>query len=1095
MKKNRIKTDRLLLGAFALMSSAIGASAASSAPLWLRDVKISPDGSTIAFTYKGDIYTVPADGGIASRLTTSGSYESSPVWSPDSRQIAFSSDHHGSSDVFVMPASGGAVRRLTSFSGSENPEAFSADGKYVYFSAAIQDPAESASFPSSRLSELYQVPVGGGAVKRVLAVPAQRLSVSPDGSFMLYQDDKGIENEWRKHHTSSVTRGLWRYDFKTGRHTSLVDHPGEDRDPVLTPDGKTMLFLSERDGGAMNVYSLPLDDVKAAPKALTSFKEHPVRFLSQGGNGLVAMAWDGEIYTMQPGQKPRKLNVEIVTDDYEAPSIVGVTSGARYSVPSPDGKMVAFTKRGDLFVTSVEYSTTKQITSTPQAESSPTWGTDNRTLYYVSDRSGHPDLYVAKLSRDDDPDFPNATSISDTQVFKGGDVERDNPQVSPDGKKLAYVEDRCRLMVMDIESNKVTQLTDGSLAKARTGIDFSWSPDSRWIAFTAVGRGHDPYMDLAIVNVDGDKPEITPLTESAYFDESPRWSPDGNCVVFISDRFGMRNQASWGSQSDVFAVFVNQDALDRFRLNEEDYKLLIAAEAKAKKEQKDAEKKDVDDKKTKAKDSDAEADNLVNVEREGMEDRLVRLTPFSSNLAGAVMDKKGEKLYFLTSFEKGYDLWQIDLRKGGASIVQKLGAGSAPTMAFDADASNLFLLSGSMMKKISLPGSASNISYNGRMRLDRAAERDYMLEYVRDMEKKKFYVKDMHGVKWDALVDHYRRFLPHINNNYDFSEMLSELLGELNVSHTGSGYRAGGADETTADLGVIYDFNYDGPGLRVAEIVKGGPLAKSASAIKAGDVIMAIDGVEITAETDLAMLLNGLSGHKVLIRVKPAQGDEFDEVVKPISRGAMNDLLYERWVAARAADVDSLSGGRLGYVHIQSMADDSFRRIYTDILGKYNDREGIVIDTRFNGGGRMHEDIEILFSGEKYLTQVVRGVDVCDMPSRRWNKPSIMLQGEANYSNAHGTPWVYKTRGLGKLVGMPVPGTMTSVNWVTLQDPTMYFGIPVIGYRTADGSYLENKQLEPDIKVANTPERLSSGIDDQLRAAVAELLREIDAKQ
>ena len=1082
MKKNRIQTNRFLLAAMALAASSLGLSAAS-APLWLRDVKISPDGSTIAFTYKGDIYTVPSEGGTASRLTTSGSYESSPVWSPDGKQIAFASDHHGSADVFVMPATGGQVKRLTSFSGSETPEAFSADGRFVYFSAVIQDPAESASFPSSRLPELYQVPVGGGAVKRVLATPAQRLSVAPDGSFLLYQDDKGTENEWRKHHTSSVTRGLWKYDFKTGEHTPLVDHAGEDRDPVVSPDGKTMLFLSERDGGSMNVYSLALDNVDAAPKALTSFKEHPVRFLSQGRNGLTAMTWDGEIYTMMPGRKPARLNVEIVADDYYAPSIMNVSSGAQDAVPSPDGKMVAFIRRGDLFVTSVEYPTTKQVTATPQAESAPTWGSDNRTIYYVSDRSGRPDLYVASLTRDDDPDFPNATAISDSSVFKSGNVERDSPQVSPDGKKLAYVEDRCRLMVMDIDSRKVTQLTDGSLAKARMGVDFTWSPDSRWIAFTTVGHGHDPYMDLAIVNVDGKNPEITPLTESAYFDESPRWSPDGSCVVFVSDRFGMRNQASWGSQSDVFAVFVNQHAVDLYHMNEDYYKLLASAESKSKKEKKDS--------------ADDEADDLVKVEREGMADRLVRLTPFSSDLAGAVMDKKSEKLYFLTRVEKGYDLWQLDLRKGGASIAQKLGAGAPPSMAFDADASALFLLSGSMMKKITLPGSAKNITYNARMRLDRAAEREYMLEYVRDMEKKKFYVKDMHGVKWDALVDHYRRFLPHIDNNYDFSEMLSELLGELNVSHTGSGYRASGSpDETTADLGLLYDFDFDGPGLRVAEIVKGGPLAKASSAVKVGDVIVAVDGTEITADTDLASLLNGLAGHKVLIRVKPAKGgDEFEEVVKPITLGAMSSLLYDRWVAARAADVDSLSGGRLGYVHIRSMSDDSFRRIYTDILGKYNDREGIVIDTRFNGGGRMHEDIEILFSGEKYLTQVVRGVDVCDMPSRRWNKPSIMIQGEANYSNAHGTPWVYKTRGLGKLVGMPVPGTMTSVNWVTLQDPTMYFGIPVIGYRTADGSYLENKQLEPDVKVANTPARLAAGIDDQLRVAVDELLRDIDSKK
>lgn len=215
-------------------------------------------------------------------------------------------------------------------------------------------------------------------------------------------------------------------------------------------------------------------------------------------------------------------------------------------------------------------------------------------------------------------------------------------------------------------------------------------------------------------------------------------------------------------------------------------------------------------------------------------------------------------------------------------------------------------------------------------------------------------------------------------------------------------------------------------------------------------------------------------------------------MVIPISGGALNTLLYTRWVKQRAADVDRWSGGRLGYVHIESMGDDSFRSVYSDILGKYNNREGIVIDTRFNGGGRLHEDIEILFSGQKYFTQVVRGREACDMPSRRWNKPSIMVTCEANYSNAHGTPWVYRHRNIGKLVGMPVPGTMTSVSWERLQDPSLVFGIPVVGYRLPDGSYLENSQLEPDIKVANSPETIVKGEDTQLKVAVEELLKELD---
>lgn len=1083
---------RRLLGLATLAASAASLNAATSAPLWMRDVKISPNGEEIAFTYKGDIYKVNAKGGEAIRLTSSPSIDQVPVWSPDSKFIAFASDRAGSNDIYIMSANGGQARRLTSNSVSEIPEAFTPDGKNVLFSANIQDPVKSAQFPNGKLTELYSVPVDGGRVSQILAVPALHVSFAPDGKSFVFEDHKGTENEWRKHHTSSVTRDIWIYNPKTGKPENITAHAGEDRDPVVSSDGKNIIFLSERNGGSMNVYTMPIASPGAEPKALTNFKEHPVRFLSQAKNGTIALGFDGEIYTMAPNGKPQKVNISLVNDDFNQPEFLSIAGSASGAVPSPDGSMVAFVSRGEVFVTSVEYPTTKQISNTPGAEKNISWGADNRSLYYASDRDGQFEIIKATILRKEDPNFPNATVIKEEVILNSKDgLVRENPQVSPDGKSLAFVLDRSRLMLLDLKSGKVSELVPFKLNAGKTGIDFSWSPDSKWIAFTMNDNLHDPYSNIGLVNTVG-TPEISTLVSSGYFDADPKWTADGNAVYFISDRYGMRSHASWGSQNDVMAVFMNQEALDKFRLNEEDAKLAKEAEKEAEKEKKEADEKNKD---KKDKKEDKKEDKGIVVDRNGFEDRIVRLTPYSSDISSAAVNADFDKLYYLSNIENGYDLWKIDLRKGGINVVSKLGTGGANLIPTDKNKS--MLISGGALKKMDFSGEKmTNISYSGRLKLDRAAERKAMFEDMRRQEADKFYVKDMHGVDWNKLTTHYEKFLPHINNNHDYAEMLSEILGELNVSHTGSGFRAGGAIETTGNLGLLYDLDFSGKGLKVAEVVSGGPFAKANSKLEPGMIIQAVNGNPIDEKADFTELFNGLTGKKVVVDIlNPASGQKFQEVVKPISTGAMNNLLYNRWVKNRAADVERLSNGRLGYVHIEGMNDESFRRIYKDILGKYNTKEGIVIDTRFNGGGRLHEDIEVLFSGDKYFTQVKRGTELCDMPSRRWNKPSIMLQGEANYSNAHGTPWVYKHKGLGKLVGMPVPGTMTSVNWITMQDPSLYFGIPVIGYRTADGKYLENSQLEPDIKIANEPTALVAGEDQQLEAAVRELLRQIDEKK
>jgi tricorn protease len=480
----------------------------------------------------------------------------------------------------------------------------------------------------------------------------------------------------------------------------------------------------------------------------------------------------------------------------------------------------------------------------------------------------------------------------------------------------------------------------------------------------------------------------------------------------------------------------------------------------------------------------------IEIDFNNIENRIERLTINSSDLAGFALTEDGSKLFYLVSIEKGYDLWQHDFKEDETKLLEKLGTGAA-SLELDSKGEKLLVVSSKGIFTLDVKNTKTKktVTFKAEVDADAQAKRLAMFEHVKNTVAAKFYNKNLHNIDWNDYCANYQQFLPYIDNYYDFSELLSELLGELNVSHTGSGYRGNSSNlKTTAKIGLLFNLYTKEKGIKVEEVLLGGIFDKADTKVKANCYLTKIDGVDINDNTDFYELLNGKAESEIVLTFKNGN-EEFVEKIKPVA--SENEILYERWIENERAKVEKLSNGKLGYAHIRSMDDASYRSVYSDILGRYNDKEGIVIDTRFNGGGRLHEDIEVLLSGKKYLEQVPRGKKVNEQPTKRWLKPSIMIQGEANYSNAHGTPWVYKEMGIGKLVGMPVPGTMTSVWWENLPESGLYYGIPVAGYIDKNNKFLENEQLEPDIKVANETNILLQNRDQQIEEAVKILLQDL----
>ena len=1060
----------LLLAAALTFTGAL----AQETPQWIRRNAISPDGQTLAFSYKGDIYTVPVSGGEARQITSNRAYDSEPLWTRDGSRIVFSSWREGSKDLFVTGVGGGVPKRLTDLPGGETPLAVTAEGEvyFLWLTSAYLSPGFDG-FPGD--PALYKTNLEGKTPELVTSMTLAALSFNAQGD-VLYEDWKGYEDPLRKHHTSSVTRDIWLYQgtpFNAqGRFTKLTSYIGEDRNPVFAADGKTFYYLSEQDGKTSNVYRSSIDAPDQVTQ-LTFYDKNPVRFLSVADNGTVAYSYNGELYTLEGG----KVEITVTRDEPEKEVNPMSMKSASAMAVSPGGKEIALVMRGDVFVTSVEYGTTRRITNTPEQERGVSFSKDGRTLYYASERGGCWSIYKSSLTNKEDQLFTYSASFKEERVSPEGETSF-QMEVSPDGKWLAYLRDRTELVILPTSgSGKPKSLHKGvNYSYADGDQHFAWSPDSRFLLCNWQAQGGWNNQDIALVSVEDGS--VTNLTQSGYSDGSFRWALGGKAMTWESDKNGYRSHGSWGAEDDIYVMFFDGKAYTDFGRSKEQKeidKMLMGEKAAAKEEKKEK------------KDSVAKKVEKLELDLASREDRIRRLTRHANMMGDHYLTDDGTKLYFTQRLEKNFDLCMLDIEKGDVTVVKKGVMGSFTPAP---DGKSLYIFRGAQLSKLDIAtGKDKAVSFAGDYEFKPQAERSYIFEHCWKQVLEKFYVEDLHGVDWQYYHDNYAAKLSSVNNDFDFADLLSEMLGELNGSHTGARFRPTGGPSLGC-LGILADLAYNGDGVRIAEVLPGGVLSNTDSGIKAGDVITAIEGHPIKAGENWLQYLYNRVDKKTLLTLKTG-GKSKDLIVTPSQSDA--NLLYRRWVRQREEMVERLSGGKVGYVHIKGMDSQSFRELYSRALGKYRACEALIVDTRHNGGGWLHDDLVTFLGGQEYCLFTPRGQYIGHEPFNKWTKPSCVLMGEDNYSDAAGFPYAYKSLGLGKLIGAPVPGTMTAVWWESQVNGLLVFGIPQVGnWGVKDGRYMENFQIEPDILVYNDPASILSGRDLQLEAAVAEMLKEIE---
>jgi len=1039
----------------------------------------------VVFSYAGDLYSVPASGGVARKLTSHPGYEAFARFSPDGRYLAFTGEYDGNREVFLMPAEGGVPVRLTctpvlsrdDISDRMGPNnivmGWTPDGQKIIFRSRM---AEWNDFNG----QLYLVPREGGMPQELPLPRGGFCSFSPDGEKLAFNRIFREFRTWKRYRGGMVD-DIWVYDFKTKKTENITANEASDIIPMWS--GNKIYFLSDRDQNKrFNLYVFNTETRET--RKVTDFKDYDIKFPSLGPDSIV-FENGGYLYRLDLAtEKVNRIPVYIADDQVVARTeLVKVADNIGSWDIAPDGARAVFGARGEIFTVPAKNGNTRNLTGTSGVhERDVAWSPDGRWIAYISDKTGREEIYIV----------PQDGSGPAVQLTADADCYKYAPLWSPDSKKLLWSDRLFRLRFIDIESKKVTEVARSKYWEIN---DYTWSPDSSWIAFS--DQAENGMQKIFLYSLTSQ--ETIEVTDSWYSSYSPCFSSDGQYLFFVSDRdFNpVYSRTEWNhaylNMSRIYLVTLNRQVKSPFEPRSDEVKVVVPEPAKLTKakEEKPATK--------------PSSEKLtLKVEREGIKDRITALPIEVSNYYG--LTSVGDKLYYL---KRSFGDRQTSLKYYDLGKLEEKDLGQVNNYIISADHKKMLVQQGRDYAIIDLPSGPVKIeeklNLSGLdMWLDRKAEWAQIFSECWRQMKDFFYAPNMHGVDWDKVRAQYEPLARAVNHRADLTYVIGEMIGELNCGHT----YVGGGDLPRVDrvkvgrLGARLERDSSGYYL-VKKILAGqnwdrslrSPLTEVGVNVKEGEYLIAVNGQSVREVKDIYELLVNTAGKQVTLKVnsRPDEKGAREVVVVPIE--TENSLYYYNWVKKNTEYVAKVTGGKVAYIHVPDMGVTGLNEFVKHFYPQ-TDKKALIIDVRGNGGGNVSPMLVERLARQAVMMDIARGSVPRPDPEALIMGPKVALINEFSASDGDIFPYRFKRMQLGKLIGKRTWGGVVGIRGTLPLVDGGYLNKPEFATFSLEGQWIiEGEGVEPDIYVDNDPAKEYEGIDEQLNKAIEVIMEELKTRE